>query len=438
MAPTRATVRAGNLPVELTSFVGRRQGLADIKRALSSTRLLTLTGTGGVGKTKLALRAGRESSPPVPRRRLVRRAGTRPGSRARRPGRVHGAWTAGPRIQLGGLDPQRLSRRQAAAPDPRQLRARARRRRPVLAGTLLRACPDVRILATSRQALGVTGEVVIDVPTLSLPEDGDASPEAAAPIGRGGPVRGARGCRAAGLRRGRRERRGDPERVHPRRRHPAGASSWRRSGSSRLASTPWIVDSLPGWGHWARETAACRSAQQTLEGAIDWSYQLLSEPERLLWARLSVFAGGFELDAAQAVCAGDGLDGRGHPRARRVARREVGREATWETPATGSGSSNRFASSAASGSGKPVSNKRCSRATETGSPISPPLQAPTTHARSSCGTGSVPSGPTCGAPSSSAFVTRLRRRWARRSAGTCGSTGPPKGPRPMSAVCLRR
>ena len=44
--------------------------------------------------------------------------------------------------------------------------------------------------------------------------------------------------------------------------------------------------------------------QQTLEGAIDWSYQLLSEPERLLWARLAVFAGGFELDAAQAVCAG--------------------------------------------------------------------------------------------------------------------------------------
>ena len=48
----------------------------------------------------------------------------------------------------------------------------------VLAGTLLRACPDLRILATSRQALGVTGEVVVDVPTLSLPEDGNTSPEA--------------------------------------------------------------------------------------------------------------------------------------------------------------------------------------------------------------------------------------------------------------------
>ena len=93
--------------------------------------------------------------------------------------------------------------------------------------------------------------------------------------------------------------------------------------------------------------------QQTLEGAIDWSYQLLSEPERLLWARLSVFAGGFELDAAQAVCAGDGLDAEDDPGARRVARREVGPQTTTgQRPPTASDSSNRFGSSAASGSGE--------------------------------------------------------------------------------------
>src|SRR6266550_5374754 len=66
LAPTRATQNSGNLPVELTSFVGRRQGLADLKRALPSTRLLTLTGAGGVGKTKLAVRAGRESTRQYP------------------------------------------------------------------------------------------------------------------------------------------------------------------------------------------------------------------------------------------------------------------------------------------------------------------------------------------------------------------------------------
>ena len=66
LAPTRTTLNAGNLPVELTSFVGRRQGLADLKRAMGSTRLLSLTGAGGVGKTKLALRAGRETTRQYP------------------------------------------------------------------------------------------------------------------------------------------------------------------------------------------------------------------------------------------------------------------------------------------------------------------------------------------------------------------------------------
>src|SRR4051812_14143749 len=61
LAPTRATRNSGNLPVELTSFVGRRQGLADLKRALASTRLLPPGGAGGVGKTTPPLRAGRET-----------------------------------------------------------------------------------------------------------------------------------------------------------------------------------------------------------------------------------------------------------------------------------------------------------------------------------------------------------------------------------------
>ena len=73
--------------------------------------------------------------------------------------------------------------------------------------------------------------------------------------------------------------------------------------------------------------------QQTLEGAIDWSYQLLREPERRLWERLSVFAGGFELDAARSVCAGDGLDDADIPDLVGIPGRQVGHQATTGTTA---------------------------------------------------------------------------------------------------------
>jgi len=306
LAPTRATRNSGNLPVELTSFVGRRQGLADLKRALPSTRLLTLTGAGGVGKTKLALRAGRESTRQYP----------------------DGVWF----VELAPIqDPELVPQAVFTALGLQDhssswavstLSDYLADKRPllildncehihdaaaVLAGTLLRACPDVRILATSRQALGVTGEVVIDVPTLSLPEDGDASPESllrsdavslfverADAVQQGFAVDAAN---AAAI-----------QRVCT---HVDGIPLALELAAVRLKSLG--LDALDR-GLGARLGAlgtGDRSAaprQQTLEGAIDWSYQLLGERERLLWARLSVFAGGFELDAAQAVCAGDGLD----------------------------------------------------------------------------------------------------------------------------------
>ena len=177
----------------------------------------------------------------------------------------------------------------------------------VLAGTLLRACPDVRILATSRQALGVTGEVVIDVPTLSLPEDGEASPEAflrsdavALFVERAGAVQPGFAVDAT-----------NAAAILSVCTHVDGIPLALELAAVRLTSLG--LDALDR-GLGARLGAlgtgdrSLSLRQQTLEGAIDWSYQLLSEHERLLWARLSVFAGGFELDAAQAVCAGDGLD----------------------------------------------------------------------------------------------------------------------------------
>jgi len=293
------------LPVELTSFVGRRQGLSDIKRAMSSTRLLTLTGTGGVGKTKVALRAGRESSRLYP----------------------DGVWF----VELAPIqDPELVPQAvftalglqdHASSWAVSTLSDYLADKRPllildncehvhtaaaVLAGALLRACPDVRILATSRQALGVTGEVVIDVPTLSLPEDGEASPEAllrsdavALFVERAGAVQPGFAVDAA-----------NAAAILSVCTHVDGIPLAVELAAVRLQSLG--LDAL-NRGLGARLGAlgtgdrSLSLREQTLDGAIDWSYQLLSEPERWLWARLSVFAGGFEIDAAQAVCAGDGL-----------------------------------------------------------------------------------------------------------------------------------
>ena len=306
LAPTRATLRTGNLPVELTSFVGRRQGLAELKRALASNRLLTLTGAGGVGKTKLALRAGRESTRQYP----------------------DGVWFVElapiqepnliPQAVFAALGVQDHSSSWAVSTlsdylvDKRLLLVldnceHVHDAAAVLAGTLLRSCPDVRILATSRQALGVTGEVVIDVPTLALPEDGDASTESL--------LRSDAASlfveRASAVQQGFTVDAGNAAAVLSVCTHLDGIPLALELAAVRLKSLG--LDALDR-GISARLGAlgiGDRSAsprQQTLEAAIDWSYQLLSEHERLLWARLSVFAGGFELDAAQAVCAGVGLD----------------------------------------------------------------------------------------------------------------------------------
>ncbi|MFL5673904.1 MAG: ATP-binding protein [Chloroflexota bacterium] len=306
MAPTRATAASGNLPVDLTSFVGRREGLAELKRTLAATRLLTLTGAGGVGKTKLAIHAGRESARAYP----------------------DGVWF----VELAPIDDPELVPQAVFTALGLQdhsstwavstLSSYLAARRPLLildncehvhdaaaiiAGTLLRACPGVRILATSRQALGVTGEVVIDVPGLSLPDEGAASPDA---LVRSDAV-------ALFVERARA--------AQPGLAVDAGNAAAILSICTRLDGIPLALElaavRLTSLGLQALDDGlAARLAalgtgdrslsrrQQTLEGAIDWSYQLLSEQERVLWARLSIFAGGFELDAAQAVCSGDALD----------------------------------------------------------------------------------------------------------------------------------
>jgi non-specific serine/threonine protein kinase len=164
-----AAARSDNLPHELTSFVGREREIAAVKQALSATRLLTLSGVGGAGKTRLALRVAGD---------LV-------------PAYADGVWL----VELGALaDPAQVPRAVAEVVGVREppggdlwaslFEALGPRRLllvldncehlvmacATLAARLLRACPDLKILATSREALDVSGEVVWRVPPLGAPD----------------------------------------------------------------------------------------------------------------------------------------------------------------------------------------------------------------------------------------------------------------------------
>jgi predicted ATPase len=173
MAGVAVRSRPNNLPAELTSFVGRRKEVREVKRLLSQTRLLTLTGSGGAGKTRLALRAAAD---------LVRSF-------------PDGVWL----VSLASIDDPQLvvqavfsalglqdmssgwsmSTLSGYLADKHLLLVLDNCEHlldgcALLAVNLLKACPQLRVLATSRQGLGTTGETRMRVPPLSLPED-DAS-----------------------------------------------------------------------------------------------------------------------------------------------------------------------------------------------------------------------------------------------------------------------
>jgi predicted ATPase len=171
-----------------------------------------------------------------------------------------------------------------------------------LAGTLLAACPDVHILATSRQALGVAGEVRMVVPPMSLPAEADDTS-----------VQSLLGCdsvwllseRAAAASPGFTVDAANAGQVLLLCRKLDGIPLALELAAVRLASlsleqlNEGLASELSILGV-ANRGAEAR--QQTLEAAIGWSYGLLDERERLLWARLSAFAGGFQEDAAMQVC----------------------------------------------------------------------------------------------------------------------------------------
>ena len=298
------------LPVELTSFVGRRRELADLRRLMLTTRLLTLTGTGGVGKTRLALQAGRDVARQFPDGiRLVELAPVAdPELVPQAAFAALGLQDRSSSASLATLASFLATKQAVLILDNCEhvLPSAA-----VLAGSLLRACPDLRILATSRRALGVTGEVVVAV--LPMTSTGDVAAEAdrdadawsrsdavalfaerASAVKPGfelgpanGPLVGELCARLGDL----------PLAIELAavRVNAIGLDGLNQGLRTRL-------DAL-GEGDWS---AAPR--QRTLEAAIDWSYRLLTAEEQRLWLLLSVFAGDFDIRGVVSVCAVEGDD----------------------------------------------------------------------------------------------------------------------------------
>lgn len=289
-----------NLPIQLTSFVGRDKELKEVGQLLATAHLLTLTGPGGTGKTRLELQLAAEhleSFPdgvwlvelaPVTEPLLVAQAvaaavglplqGERPASE----------------VLIDFLKPKRLL---LLLDNCEHLIENC----AALASKLLRACPGLKILATSREPLGISGETVYRVPSLDLPVSTELG---VTHISEYGAIR-LFVERAA-----------------------ASKSSFRLTelNAASVAQICARLDGIP----LAIELAAARvkalspeqiatrlddrfrlltggsrtalPRQQTLRALIDWSYELLSEPERVLLRRLSVFVGSWTVEAAEQVC----------------------------------------------------------------------------------------------------------------------------------------
>jgi predicted ATPase/DNA-binding CsgD family transcriptional regulator len=295
--------------VPLSSFVGRERELSDVSRLLADIRLLTLTGPGGVGKTRLALEASRELSS----------AETF----------ADGVWFAGlAPLADAALLPQTTAAALGVREEPGralletlQESLRARRLLLVLdncehlveacadlADALLHACPRLAILATSREPLNIAGETVWPVPPLSVPPrahtwspDGLLRLEAVRLF-----VERARSAvpnfaltdaNAAAVAEICTRLDGLPLAIE------LAAARVRLLGPDEIAAR--LSDRFRLLAGGAR-TAMPR--HQTIRALVDWSYQLLPEQERTLFCRLGVFAGDWSLEAAEAVAAGDGIE----------------------------------------------------------------------------------------------------------------------------------
>ena len=293
-----------NLPAELSSFIGRTAELAAVKAALESSRLVTLTGAGGAGKTRLALQAAADR---IEMHRdgvwLVDLAGLAD------PGLVAHALVSALHV------PELLGR---SAIDALAMDLATRNMLVVLdncehviaaaaevTATVLRSAPHVRIIATSREPLNVPGEVSWRVPSLSLPS--------------GAANAGGTGSEAVALF-VERARAADPTfGLTPETRLAIETICRRLDGlplaielaAARVRALAVVEIAQRLNDRFSLLTGGSRTAlprQRTLEAAVAWSYDLLEPEERTLFIRLSVFAGSFDLAAVESVCSGNGIE----------------------------------------------------------------------------------------------------------------------------------
>jgi predicted ATPase/DNA-binding CsgD family transcriptional regulator len=302
--------RPGELPVEVTRFVGRQRELTELAGLLRTARLVTVTGPGGVGKTRVALRAATLAAGDFPDGTcLVELSGLHdPELLADTVASCLWLPEAESRSQLDAIIDHLHGQRMLLILDTCEHLIDAC---AMLADVLLRAT-QVTVLATSRQTLDVPGEHTCAIPPLSV-STGPVStgPVSTGPVsGQGDAVRLFAQCAAA---------------VVP----GFAVTDANRADVIRLCQR---LDGLPlaielatvrlraiPLGQLAERledrfrllTGGRRAAlphHQTMRAATDWSYDLCSPAEQLLWARLSVFAGSFDIEAVEQVCAGEPLD----------------------------------------------------------------------------------------------------------------------------------
>jgi predicted ATPase/DNA-binding CsgD family transcriptional regulator len=298
MTTSVAGKRTGNLPADITSFVGRRRELVEVRDLLQRARLVTLT---GVGKTRLALRVGADVRRAFPDGVwLVELAGLR------EPGLVAQSVVAalGLREQTAGWSLARLSDLLA----DRQLLLVLDNCEhlvdpcAVLADTLLKTCPEVRILTTSRQPLRINGEHCVEVQPLAPPEPGVAASPAS--VGRNEAVtlfveRAAAVIPGFHLN----DVNADAVASICRRLDGIALAIELAAGRLRALSVDQLLSRLDSrYDVLVGGSRAAVPRQQTMRALIDWSFELCTPAEQQLWARVSIFVDGFSLHAAEEVC----------------------------------------------------------------------------------------------------------------------------------------